>query len=71
MYKVLKCISMNIRDVVKNIDFFCGSRLVDGVISYYFIRFCNLIFNGLFFFLCNILIFVLLFFVLKFLKIYL
>lgn len=38
---------MNIRDVVKNTDSFCGSRPADGATSYYAIRLCNLTPNGL------------------------
>lgn len=44
---------MNIRDVVKNTDSFCGSRPADGATSYYSIRLCNLTPNGLFFLPCN------------------
>lgn len=40
---------MNIRDVVKNTDSFCGSRPADGATSYYSIRLCSLTPNGLFF----------------------
>lgn len=53
MHKASKCISMNIRDVVKNTDSFCGSRPADGATSYYSIRLCNLTPNGLFFPTCG------------------
>lgn len=54
MHKASKCISMNIRDVVKNTDSFCGSRPADGATSYYSIRLCNLTPNGLLFPTCGI-----------------
>lgn len=53
MHKASKCISMNIRDVVKNTDSFCGSRPADGATSYYSIRLCNLTPNGLLFPTCG------------------
>lgn len=60
---------MNIRDVVKNTDSFCGSRPADGATSYYSIRLCNLTPNGLFFPPSNTLTLTLPFPAAKFLKI--
>lgn len=53
MHKASKCISMNIRDVVKNTDSFCGSRPADGATRYYSIRLCSLTPNGLLFPTCG------------------
>lgn len=61
---------MNIRDVVKNTDSFCGSRPADGATSYYSIRLCNLTPNGLFFPPCSTLTLTLPFPAAKCLKIY-
>lgn len=53
MHKASKCISINIRDVVKNTDSFCGSRPADGATSYYSIRGCNLTPGGLLLLACG------------------